>query len=503
MVIPLETDPASGNFVAPTSVSFASGDQTATATVVASTDDNFDNETVALSFGTLPNGVSEGTQATTTITLADAGPTDLALDASAITVTEGSTAALTVSLSSASPETVTFTWFTADGTAEAGTDYTPQASTAVSFAPNETSKTLYIPTLDDTTVEPNETLTVSITAPNLPAGVVLGTAQATVTITSDDTATLAISAATTTAREGSPASLSVSLSRAVSETVTFSWSTADGTAEAGTDYTPQASTAVSFAPNETSKTLYIPTVDDTTVEPNKTFTVSITAPKLPAGVVLGTAQATVTITSDDTATLAISAATTTAREGSPASLSVSLSRAVSETVTFTWSTADGTAEAGTDYTAQPSTPVSFAPGETSKTLSVATHADFNPELDETFHVTLAADVLPAGVSLGVAVAIVTIQDGDDAIGAPLTLRILEDDLAAVEGGPPIDLEFLLDPPADRPVAIPLLASPLRGLTTLDHPPLPRPSPSNPNKGAQPPPSSPWPIATTIPTRPSW
>src|SRR5215207_8727604 len=47
---------------------------------------------------------------------------------------------------------------------------------------------------------------------------------------------------------------------------------------------------------------------------------------------------------------------------------VTLSRAVNNAVSFTWSTIEGTAKAGTDYTAVTNQQVSFAANETSKTI---------------------------------------------------------------------------------------------------------------------------------------
>ena len=416
LTIPLLANPASGDFTADTSVSFSVGARTASATVAATIDQNFATETVELSFGTLPTAVSAGSQATTTVTLADFGATDLALDASAITVTEGATAALGVSLSRSFPQNVTFQWSTRDGTATAaaGDDYTAQTTTSLIFAPGETAKTLYIPTTDDTTAEADETFTVSISTSMLPLGVRLGTTSATVTITNDDSATLALAASTAAAREGATANLTVSLSRAVSEDVTFSWSTADGTATAGDDYTAQTATSVTFTPGQTAKNLSIPTTDDTTAEADETFFVTIAAPNLPAGVTLGTAQATVTITNDDSVSLALAAAAISVTEGTPANLTVSLSNPVSEYVTFSWSTADGTAAGGDDYTAQTATSVTFTPGQTSKTLSIATTSDSTVEPPETFSVSITAPNLPTGVSLALAQATVTITNDDSA-----------------------------------------------------------------------------------------
>jgi hypothetical protein len=57
--------------------------------------------------------------------------------------------------------------------------------------------------------------------------------------------------------------------------ITVNYSTADGTAKAGTNYTGVVLGSVYFAPGETSKTVLIPTLDDGTVDPALTFTVNL------------------------------------------------------------------------------------------------------------------------------------------------------------------------------------------------------------------------------------
>ena len=67
---------------------------------------------------------------------------------------------------------------------------------------------------------------------------------------------------------------------------------------------------------------------------------------------------------------------------------VTLDQASGATVTVNYATSDGTAEAGSDYTAKSGT-LSFAPGETSKTIEVSVTDDSLGEEDEDFKVTLS------------------------------------------------------------------------------------------------------------------
>ncbi len=112
---------------------------------------------------------------------------------------------------------------------------------------------------------------------------------------------------------------------------------------------------------------------------------------------------------------AVSVSDASATEGDAIEFTVSLSAARGRPVTVRYATSDGTAESGTDFTAASGT-LTFAAGETSKTVSVATTDDSADEEDETFTLTLSN---PADATLGDAAATGTIVDNDNAL-TPLT-----------------------------------------------------------------------------------
>jgi chitinase len=87
---------------------------------------------------------------------------------------------------------------------------------------------------------------------------------------------------------------------------------------------------------------------------------------------------------------------------------VSLSGPSGYPVSVRFATADGTARAGADYLATAGL-LTFAPGETSKTVRVAAVGDAAAEADETFSLTLSA---PGHAVLGRAVGIGTILNDD-------------------------------------------------------------------------------------------
>ena len=71
-----------------------------------------------------------------------------------------------------------------------------------------------------------------------------------------------------------PFVFTVSLSAPTSATVTVSFATANGTATAGVDYV-STSSQLTFSPDETSKTISVLVIGNTTVEANRTFSVQL------------------------------------------------------------------------------------------------------------------------------------------------------------------------------------------------------------------------------------
>ena len=98
-------------------------------------------------------------------------------------------------------------------------------------------------------------------------------------------------------REKGTAQIPVRLNKPAATEVTVAYATADGTAVAGEDYQAAEGT-LTFAPGETQKTIPVRGIDDTTDEPNKTFTVSISDPS--DGVLASPrTETTVTVLDDD------------------------------------------------------------------------------------------------------------------------------------------------------------------------------------------------------------
>ncbi len=346
----------------------------------------------------------------------------------AVTVAEGNTATteavFTVTLSAASTASVTVVYTTADGTATtADGDY--QAKTGnLTFAPGETTKTISVLVNGDTKFESNETFSVTLLTPTIAK---IGTGQGTATITNDDNAPTVSIGSPGTVFEGNSgtkvASFPVTLSNPSSVPVTIHYATMDGTATVADNDYVAASGNITFAPGETTKTVEVTIKGDTKAETDETFDVKLTSPT-PAAVTIPTPTATATIGDDDTLPVLSVNNPASINEGDTGTVTllftVTLSATSTQTVTVAYTTADGTATiADNDYTAASGT-LTFAPGQTTKEISVVVKADIKNEADETILLQLSA---PTNARVAVSPGTATITD-DDADNQP-TVRLTQ------------------------------------------------------------------------------
>jgi Calx-beta domain len=231
------------------------------------------------------------------ITITDNDSTTLpTLSVNDPTVSEnGGNLVYTVTLSAASTSSVTVAYSTAPGTATAGTDYTTQTGT-LTIPAGQTSGTISVPILNDSAVEPNETVLLNLTNPT---GATIADAQGSGTITNDDQAsapTLAVSDVTVS--EGGAALVTVSLSGPATGPVSVAYGTAPGSAVAGSDYTSLTGT-LNFATGETSKTVSVTTINDTVFEPTESFNFNLSSP---TGATIADGTGVITITDNDSTT---------------------------------------------------------------------------------------------------------------------------------------------------------------------------------------------------------
>jgi arylsulfatase A-like enzyme len=362
-------------------------------------------------------------------------------DAQVLEGNEGSTLLeFTVSLSAASLEGASVRASTVDGTAVAPEDYQSAVET-FTFDPDETEKPFLVTVNGDTSIETDEIVGVVL---DQLVGLVAADMEATGTITDDDDVP-AVSAGDVTVVEGddgfTDATFTLSLSHTSGAEATVSFATADGSAVAPDDY-DAASGEVTFEPGQLEQNVTIHVTGDAVAEPDETFSLELSAP---SGAILGDATGTALILDDDVpVTLAVDDVAVTEGNGgtTEAVFTVSLTPASTDPIAVSWSTADGTAVAPADY-AQSAGTVTFAPGETSKTIPVQVVGDVLFEAQETFVVDLTSEDAEFSDAQGlgsiddddlapsIAIADVTVNEGT---GSP-TIATFVVTLSAPSGAP--------------------------------------------------------------------
>ena len=248
-------------------------------------------------------------------------------------------------------------------------------TTVTATASHSAASVTIEPGADVTLAEGANEITVTVTAED---GVTTGTYTVTVERTSLPVATLAAGDSPVT--EGTAATFTVSLDKAVSEPLSVSVSVEElGAARSG-----DSPTSVAFAKGESSATLSVPTAGDAVVEAESTVTASLMAG---IGYVVGSvSSASVTVEDDDAATFTVSVEPASVAEGESATLTVAVSNGVTFAEAQTISlAASGTASAS-DYTGLPSS-LTLVAGAVSATATLAAATDQEDEQAETVTVT--------------------------------------------------------------------------------------------------------------------
>ncbi|HYG80781.1 MAG TPA: Calx-beta domain-containing protein, partial [Pyrinomonadaceae bacterium] len=209
------------------------------------------------------------------------------------------------------------------------------------------------------------------------------------------------------------ATFTVTLKPAATKTVTVKYATANGVtnpATAPADYTALPLTTLTFSPGQTSKTVSVQVKGDTLDELNETFKLLLSAP---TSALISDSEGLGTITDND-APPTVSVNNIAVTEGNAAvtaNFTVSLSKPSGLTVKVKYATANGTATAPADYAAKALTTLTFAPGETTKTVPVAVAGDTRDEPAETFKLNLSA---PTNATIATATGACIITDNDPA-----------------------------------------------------------------------------------------
>ena len=439
-------------------LTFAPNETVQTFTVPVNGDEIYEgNETFMVTLSRPAGAELADGMATGTITNDEASPT-LSLAPINAPVSEGGSGtttevSLTVTMSPASDQRVTVGYTTAAGSATANTDYVTSSGT-LTFAASETTKTIAVQVTGDDDDEGDETFTVRLSSVS-GSDASISTMAGTATVTITELPTLSIANAGRNEGDSRTADLSftVTLSEALSQPVTVDYATSDGTATAGTDYTTTTGT-LTFAANDTTRTFNVSIIGDVIYEADETFMVALSNPPSGARLLAAGTTATGTITNDEaTPTLRITPSNASVSEGGNGTttetpFTVTMSPASSQPVTVAYATADGTATvADADYTAANGT-LTFAAGETGKTITVQVNGDDDDEDDETFTVRLSnASGSNASISTTAGTATVAI------VGLP-TLSVADASMPEGDrGNTPLSFTATLMPASDEVVTV--------------------------------------------------
>jgi CSLREA domain-containing protein len=299
-------------------ISFAAGETTKTFSIPVTNDTlNEDGETVNLKLSNPTGGISLGVQSAAVLTIIDDDPPPVVafLGGKAfggtVFVAEGNSgttdAVFTAALSAPSGKTVSVNFNTADGTAQSPGDYQAASGTLV-FNPGETTKTVAVAVNGDTTPEPDESFTLSLSNPvNATFPQFQPIPFAVGVIWDDDSPGIHFSAPNYVVNE-KDGSTTISVVRRGDASAAASVDyTATGIAAAPSandtdasnraDFTPAFGT-LRFAPGESEKSFTVLVNDDAFVENPETVSLALSNPSdAPQGTVH---NANLTIISDDT-----------------------------------------------------------------------------------------------------------------------------------------------------------------------------------------------------------
>jgi sugar lactone lactonase YvrE len=285
-----------------------------------------------------------------------------------------------------------------------GIDYTLASPGTLTFLPGVFTQTLQIPIASDLVNEGTETVDLRLQNPvNVtdPGHAALGTLQDATLLITDSGTTVQFSAAAYSAGEAAKGvTLAVRRTGNLSAPSTAQYDVTGGTATGGVDYALAVPGMLTFGPGQSVRTIPIALNPDTVSEGDETIDLALSDP---TGAELGTpSQATVTLRDNDSAgRVQFSSTDYSVAEDVTrglATITVTRTGGASSEATVDYSTADGTAQAGTDYTPTSGT-LAFGLGERSKTFAIPVADDAIPS-SGAVSVLLTLDAPGNGLALG-------------------------------------------------------------------------------------------------------
>ncbi|MFC5312022.1 Calx-beta domain-containing protein, partial [Azospirillum rugosum] len=408
-------------------IDFLNGETTKTITIAVSGDTQAElDETLTVTLSNA-SGARIATAAATSLIVNDDYPyATVAITADLNQVAEGNsgTRAITYTVTRTGDTTgaASVAWSITGGTADAA-DFLNGVlpSGTVTFGANETSKTFQIFVAGDTTIEPDETFTVTLSNPN---GVSIANngGSATARIINDDGQIFTIAADQIQRAEGNsgttPFTFTVTRTGDSSADVTLNWAVSGpGIDDADFVGGTKPFGTVTILAGHTTATITVNVAGDTVAEANEGFTVTLSNPS--AGTI-ATATASSVIANDDGTTLpqfdivAVNGSQVEGGTGTSRSYQFTITRTgnIGGSASVDWTVAGGAvnpANAADFGGFLPHGTLTFNPGETSQTIVVTVNGDLLAEPDESFTVTLGN---AQGAAIGTGVAEATILDDD-------------------------------------------------------------------------------------------
>ena len=424
VAIPLTTTNQSGATGAdysgvPASVTFQSGDTEKSFTFRAAQDTvNDDGESVKLSFGALPAGVTAGTRDEATVSIVDNDDPAVTVrfELASYTVAEGGSFTVKVQLNMNPERTVTIPLTRTHRGGASSSDYSGVPA-SVTFQSGDTEKSFTFTATQDTVDDDDESVRIGFSS--LPAKVTAGTTRrATISITDDDdpAVTVRFELADYSVAEGDTVDVKVRLNVAPERTVTIPLTTTNEAGASSSDYSGVPS-SVTFQSGDTERSFTFTAALDSVQDDAERVKLGFGA--LPARVTAGARdEATVLITDDDAPaiTVGFEMADYPVAEGDNVAVRVKLNKNPERTVTIPLTTINQNGASSGDYSGVPSS-VTFQSGQTVRSFTFTAALDSVEDGGES--VKIGFGTLPAKVTSGATdEATVSITDVEPVVNQP-------------------------------------------------------------------------------------
>ncbi len=471
----------------PVSVTFNSGETEEEITLTAAHDtDDDDGESVLLGFDTLPDGVTVGDNATTTVSITDDDDPSVTVSFGAATYTVAEsddpnttgTAENKVTvrvLLSVDPERTVTIPLTHQGQDGAGSGDYSGVPASVTFNSGDTEREITLTATHDTVDDDGEKVKIGF-GPTLPNGVSAGTPNETVVSIQDDDhpeLKLIFAESSYTVAEGSSETITIQLSAAPEREVQIGVTTTPQGDTSAADYSGPPTT-VTIGAQATTGTLTFTATDDTVdddgesvrlgfsatlpdrITPDATIHEGQTAPR-------NVTTVNITDNDDPSVTVRFEQESYTAAEGATATVKLLLSAAPEREVQITLLKANQGGATTSDYSGVPST-VTFSSTDTEKTFTFSATADDVDDDGESVKLTISSS-LPDGVSRGTPnEATVNITDDD----VPSVTVSFEQGSYTVAEGNSVTVKLKLSADPERTVTISITKDNQDGATDSDY-----------------------------------